>query len=82
MSGRRPRCNSLKRASMQGKALHALHLAEAVLVANPADVDALWVELEATQYLLERSGRENFSEVRWLEGEIRALRSASDRGGP
>jgi len=32
------------------------------------------VKLEAHELLLERSGRENFSEVRWLEAEIRDTR--------
>jgi hypothetical protein len=34
------------------------------------------MKLEATEYLLEHSNRENFSEVRWLEGEVRTLRGA------
>ena len=33
--------------------------------------DALQVKLGALEQLLEASGRENFSEVRWLEAEIR-----------
>lgn len=66
----------------EGKALHALHLAEAVSAASPSDVDALRVELEATEHLLKHSGRENFSEVRWLEGEIRALRAAITTATP
>jgi alkyl sulfatase BDS1-like metallo-beta-lactamase superfamily hydrolase len=61
------------------KALHALHLAEAALAAAPSCIDGLRLKLEATEYLLEQSGRENFSEVRWLEGEIRQLRAALDR---
>lgn len=56
-----------------GKPLEALHLAEAALVADPTSVDAARVKLAATQILLERSGRENFSEVRWLESEILRL---------
>jgi len=55
------------------KPLEALHLVEAALVADPASIDAARVKLAATQILLERSGRENFSEVRWLESEILRL---------
>ena len=56
-----------------GRPLHALHLAEAALAADAANISALRTKLEATEQLLNQSGRENFSEVRWLEGEIRAL---------
>jgi alkyl sulfatase BDS1-like metallo-beta-lactamase superfamily hydrolase len=55
--------------------LHAIHLAEAVIAASPTDVEALNIKLRATELLLEQSGRENFSEVRWLESEIRSLRA-------
>ncbi len=55
------------------KPLEALHLVEAALVAEPANIDAAKVKLAATQILLDRSGRENFSEVRWLESEILRL---------
>jgi len=55
------------------KPLEALHLAEAALVVDPGCIDAARVKLAATQILLERSGRENFSEVRWLESEILRL---------
>lgn len=55
--------------------LQAIHLAEAVVAAIPRDLDALNIKLRATELLLEQSGRENFSEVRWLESEIRSLRA-------
>ena len=54
-----------------GRPLHALQFADIVLAQEPTDADALEVKLGALELLLERSGRENFSEVRWLEAEIR-----------
>jgi alkyl sulfatase BDS1-like metallo-beta-lactamase superfamily hydrolase len=57
----------------EGKPLEALHLAEAALQADAACQEALRVKLAATELLLVRSGRENFSEVRWLESEISRL---------
>jgi alkyl sulfatase BDS1-like metallo-beta-lactamase superfamily hydrolase len=59
-----------------GRPLHALHLAEAALVADPNCTAAVRMQLEATEHLLEHNDRENFSEIRWLEGEVRALRAA------
>jgi glyoxylase-like metal-dependent hydrolase (beta-lactamase superfamily II) len=66
----------------QGKPLHALHLAEAALAVDSANIGALRTKLAATERLLEQSGRENFSEVRWLEGEIRALGVAIAKATP
>ncbi len=60
-----------------GRPLYALHLAEVALAADPTCRSALRIKLEATEYLLEHNNRENFSEVRWLEAEVRALRGAS-----
>ena len=60
----------------EGRPLHALHLAEAALAAQPTCVDALRVKLQATEYLLAQNSRENFSEVRWLEAQVGTLRSA------
>ena len=59
-----------------GRPLHALHFVDMVLAESPDDVDALEVKLGALRVLLERSGRENFSEVRWLEAEIRDTEAA------
>jgi glyoxylase-like metal-dependent hydrolase (beta-lactamase superfamily II) len=53
-----------------GRPLHALHLVDIVLAQAPDDAPALQARVEALEALLERSGRENFSEVRWLEAEI------------
>ena len=60
----------------EGRPLHALHLAEAALAAQPTCVDAMRAKLQATEYLLAQNNRENFSEVRWLEAQIGTLRSA------
>ena len=59
-----------------GRPLEALHFVDMVQAALPDDVDALEVKLGALRLLLERSGRENFSEVRWLEAEIRDTEAA------
>jgi alkyl sulfatase BDS1-like metallo-beta-lactamase superfamily hydrolase len=56
--------------------LEALQLIDIVLGEAPKDTAALQVKLRAHEVLLERSGRENFSEVRWLESEIRDTKDA------
>ena len=56
-----------------GRPLEALHFTDIVLAQEPDDPAALQVKAGALQLLLERSGRENFSEVRWLEAELRDL---------
>ena len=53
-----------------GRPLQALHLTDIVLAHAPADPDALSVKRNALQQLLASSGRENHSEVQWLEQEI------------
>jgi alkyl sulfatase BDS1-like metallo-beta-lactamase superfamily hydrolase len=55
----------------QRRALQALHLTEIVLAHSPGDPDALHVKRNALEQLLAGSGRENFSEVQWLEQEIK-----------
>ncbi len=56
--------------------LEAMHFVDMVLAESPDDAGALEVKLGALRLLLERSGRENFSEVRWLEAEIRDTEAA------
>jgi len=56
-----------------GDPLKALHLAEAVLAEDSGNRTALQIQLSATELVLERAGRENFSEVRWLEASIRDI---------
>jgi glyoxylase-like metal-dependent hydrolase (beta-lactamase superfamily II) len=55
-----------------GRPLEALHLTDIVLAHNPADADALNVKRTALEQLLATSGRENHSEVQWLEQEIKS----------
>jgi len=53
-----------------GRPLQALHLTDIVLAHAPADPDALGAKRQALEQLLAASGRENHSEVQWLEQEI------------
>jgi alkyl sulfatase BDS1-like metallo-beta-lactamase superfamily hydrolase len=55
-----------------GRPLQALHLTEIVLAQTPADPNALAVKHQALEQLLAVSGRENHSEVQWLEQEIKS----------
>lgn len=59
-----------------GKPLHALHLAEAISAKASDNLAALEIQLTAQKHILDRAGCENFSEVRWLESEIRRLEEA------
>jgi alkyl sulfatase BDS1-like metallo-beta-lactamase superfamily hydrolase len=55
-----------------GRSLQALHLVDIALAYAPADADALEVKRQALERLLAASGRENHSEVQWLEQEIKS----------
>jgi alkyl sulfatase BDS1-like metallo-beta-lactamase superfamily hydrolase len=55
-----------------GRALHALHLTDIVLAHTPGEPAALQVKRAALQQLLAASRQENFSEVQWLEQEIKS----------
>ncbi len=57
-----------------GRPLEALHLTDIVLAQAPADPAALSVKRTALEQLLAASGRENHSEVQWLEQEIKSAR--------
>jgi alkyl sulfatase BDS1-like metallo-beta-lactamase superfamily hydrolase len=59
----------------QGRALQALHLIDMVLAHSPDDPAALRVKRLALEWLLHSSGRENFSEVQWLEQAIKTART-------
>jgi alkyl sulfatase BDS1-like metallo-beta-lactamase superfamily hydrolase len=61
-----------------GRPLQALHLTEIVLAHAPHDPDALAVKHAALERLLGASGRENHSEVQWLEQEIRSAAPKED----
>ncbi len=54
-----------------GRPLHALNFVDIILTREPTDPDALEIKIGALEQLLAASGRENFSEVRWLESDIR-----------
>jgi len=54
----------------QNKPLQALHLVDAVLLAEPDNRPALQVKIDAHQQLLDAAGGENFSEVMWLRSEL------------
>jgi len=54
-----------------GRPLQALHLTDIALAQSPGDGDALRVKRAALEALLAASGRENHSEVQWLEQEIK-----------
>lgn len=55
-----------------GRPLQSLHLTDVVLAHAPDDADALRVKRAALEQLLAASGRENHSEVQWLEQEIKS----------
>jgi hypothetical protein len=64
-----------------GRPLEALHLIDIALSVDPTHERTRQTQIEALQILLDRSGRENYSEVHWLESEIDAARAALGRGG-
>jgi alkyl sulfatase BDS1-like metallo-beta-lactamase superfamily hydrolase len=53
-----------------GRPLHALHFTDLALHATPGHQPSLAAKLAALKALLDASGQENFSEVRWLESQI------------
>jgi alkyl sulfatase BDS1-like metallo-beta-lactamase superfamily hydrolase len=55
--------------------LQTLHLAEAILAEEADNRAATELKLAATELVLEQAGCENFSEVRWLQAQIRNLRN-------
>ena len=59
-----------------GRPLHATHLSDMVLAVDPAHRAALAVRRDSAAAILKREGRENFSEARWLEDEIRRADAA------
>ncbi|MGB8386989.1 alkyl sulfatase dimerization domain-containing protein [Mycobacterium sp.] len=63
----------------EGRPLQALHLTDVVLAHAPADADALGVKRQALEQLLAASGRENHSEVQWLEQEIKSATAEEDQ---
>jgi alkyl sulfatase BDS1-like metallo-beta-lactamase superfamily hydrolase len=74
--GPEPVLTRARRYLGEGCPLQAMHLAEAVLATAPNYAAALAVKLAATELLLAQCTRENFSETRWLEAEVRSLKAA------
>jgi glyoxylase-like metal-dependent hydrolase (beta-lactamase superfamily II) len=71
-----------ERAAAHAKAarpLQALHLTDVALAYAPADADALAVKRDALEQLVAASGRENHSEVQWLEQEINSATIKEDQ---
>jgi alkyl sulfatase BDS1-like metallo-beta-lactamase superfamily hydrolase len=64
--------------AQSGRPLQALHLTDIVLAQSPGDGDALRVKKAALETLLAASGRENHSEVQWLEQEIKNTTTEGD----
>jgi alkyl sulfatase BDS1-like metallo-beta-lactamase superfamily hydrolase len=61
-----------------GRPLEALHLTDIALAHAPDDADALRVKQAALKQLLVASGRENHSEVQWLEQQIKRAATEED----
>ena len=61
-----------------GRPLEALHLTDIAMAHSPDDADALRVKQAALKQLLAASGRENHSEVRWLEQQIKSAATEED----
>ena len=61
-----------------GRPLQALHLTDVVLAQAPTNADALRVKRAALEHLLAASGRENHSEVQWLEQELKSTAVKED----
>ena len=75
----RPRSSSGPHSHAEGgRPLQALHLTDIVLAHSPGRADALRVKQAALQQLLVASGRENHSEVQWLEQEIKSATTQGD----
>ena len=55
--------------------VEALLLLDVAREAGPESEDALALRVRALEILLDRAGGENFSEMRWLQTQIEALRS-------
>jgi alkyl sulfatase BDS1-like metallo-beta-lactamase superfamily hydrolase len=62
-----------------GRPLEALHLAEAVERGDPESRRAIEVKLAANEAILAQVGRENFSEVRWLESQIATCKARLEK---
>jgi alkyl sulfatase BDS1-like metallo-beta-lactamase superfamily hydrolase len=64
-----------------GRPLQALHLTDIVLAHAPGDPVAASVKRAALTQLLQASGRENHSEVQWLERELKKPTTTEEKAG-
>lgn len=78
LAGREPLLTRGQKYLEEGRPLHALHMAEAILSEDAGDLECLELQRSATALLLEQNGRENFSEVRWLESRIHLIEDAME----
>jgi len=60
-----------------GRPVEAIHLLDVALHAEPTNAEALSAKHDALALLLERSGRTNLSETKWLEAELEQLEDNS-----
>lgn len=56
-----------------GKPIHALHLIDIALEAEPGDTEARAVKRAAHLYLLDHGGKANLNESMWLKSELKIL---------
>jgi alkyl sulfatase BDS1-like metallo-beta-lactamase superfamily hydrolase len=70
-----------QRYTSAAKPMHALHLIDTVLHAEPANRDALAAKKLAHERLLEQTSGENLSETMWIKSEILAAGRALERAG-
>ncbi len=63
-----------------GEPLHALHLCEIALSADPSHGAARRAQIGALEQLVARNGGRSYDELAWLEGELDIARAAMDSG--
>jgi len=59
-----------------GRPVHALHLVEIALAADPGDRPARTAQVAALELLLARTGGDHYDEMTWLESELALARAA------
>jgi alkyl sulfatase BDS1-like metallo-beta-lactamase superfamily hydrolase len=79
IGGTAPLTDRAQAHAKAGRPLEALHLIDIVLAHAPTDRHALEVKRAALEQLLAASGRENHSEVQWLEQDIRSATVKEDQ---
>jgi alkyl sulfatase BDS1-like metallo-beta-lactamase superfamily hydrolase len=79
IGGTAPLTDRAQAHAKAGRPLEALHLIDIVLAHAPTDRHALEVKRAALEQLLAASGRENHSEVQWLEQDIKSATVKEDQ---